>query len=235
MRTFTFFALCMAATPSFAQVYIGGAAGIDTTLVNKVEVDGQPQSDSGGTAPALAVRAGIGLGERWGAEIEVAHVLTIEQRDTAARDSLSPSFVSVIGPVEPFVWRSTLHIDSEQQVTAVNALGWVSHPIGGRVDLVFVAGAAFNRTEIERRYRFEPVVPPGFPGFPGIPGLPPRPVLIDFEPQVTRLISYGVRPLVGIEARIAFGNHLRVVPGFRMSSVGVGWSLRPIVGVAWMF
>ncbi len=111
-------------------------------------------------------------------------------------------------------------------MTAVNALAWMSYPIGGRVDLVLVAGAAFNRTEVEQRLRFEPVVPPGFP---------PRPVLIDFEPQATRFIRYGVGPLVGVETRIAFGSHLRVVPGFRMSSIGVGWSLRPTVGAAWAF
>ena len=83
MRRFSLLALCLWATPSFAQVYIGGAVGMDTTLVTSFESAGASQPDRGGTTPAVAVRAGIALGQRWGAEVEVAHGLTLEHSDTS--------------------------------------------------------------------------------------------------------------------------------------------------------
>ncbi len=228
--------LCLWAGPALAQVYVGAAVGIDTTLASRIELDNRPQADTGGTTPALAVRAGIGLGGRWGAEVEVAHALTIEQSETADRGRLGPSLVGAIfGPdrlalvvrrLGQFDLRPTLRIDSEQTVTAVNALAWASYPLGARIDLVLMGGASFNRSKVEERYRIETVLPPGFP---------PGSISFGIQPMSVRLITYDVGPMVGAEARIAFGDRVRVVPGFRMSSVGRGWSLRPDVGVAWMF
>ena len=55
---------------------------MDMTLVTSFESAGASQLDRGGTTPALAVRAGLALGQRWGAEVEVAHAFTIERSDT---------------------------------------------------------------------------------------------------------------------------------------------------------
>ncbi|HEY6361557.1 MAG TPA: hypothetical protein VIX63_10665 [Vicinamibacterales bacterium] len=237
MRTFTLLALSLWASPTFAQVYIGGAVGLDTTLVTSFESAGALQPDRGGTTPALAVRAGIALGQRWGAEVEVAHAFTIERSDTSdgsilaagARAPVRITWTSVgdfgIDAFPPIRFAPTFHIESEQQLTAVNALAWVSYAMSSRIDLVLAAGAAFNRTSVEQRVRFEPVLLPGFPA-----GLP-----IDLFAPSMRVVNYGVGPVVGVETRIGLGDHLRVVPALRMSTAFSGWSVRPTVGVAWMF
>lgn len=238
MRTLTFLAFCLCAAPSFAQVYIGAAAGSDTTLVTSFETAGASQLERGGTAPAVAVRAGIALGQRWGAEVEVARAFTIEHSNTTnggvlASGNVSSSLIGVFGidTIPPIRFAPTLRTETEQQLTAVNALAWVSYAVSGRIDLVLAAGAAFNRTVVEQRVRIEPGTLPGIPGFPaGFPGFP-----LDLFASSTRVVNYGVGPVVGVETRIAVGDRLRVVPAVRMSSAFGGWSVRPTAGVVWMF
>ena len=241
MRTLTFLAFCLCAAPSFAQVYIGAAAGSDTTLVTSFETAGASQLERGGTAPAVAVRAGIALGQRWGAEVEVARAFTIEHSNTTNGGILasgrpvdfvaSPVNFFGIDAIPPIRFAPTLRTETEQQLTAVNALAWVSYAVSGRIDLVLAAGAAFNRTVVEQRVRIEPGTLPGIPGFPvGFPGFP-----LDLFASSTRVVDYGVGPVVGVETRIAVGDRLRVVPAVRMSSAFGGWSVRPTAGIVWMF
>jgi hypothetical protein len=185
----------------------------------------------------VAGRAGIALGQRWGAEVEVARAFTIEHTNTTDGGILAsggllniPSTV-ISGDFFPIRFTPTLRTDTEQQLTAVNALAWVSYPLSGRIDLVLAAGAAFNRTVVEQRVRIESVTLPGIPGLPaGFPGLP-----LDLFASSTRVVNYDVGPVVGVETRIALGDRLRVVPAVRMSTAFGGWSVRPTAGIAWMF
>jgi hypothetical protein len=48
-------------------------------------------------------------------------------------------------------------------------------------------------------------------------------------------ISYGTRPLAGVEARIGFTSHVRLIPGVRLQGITEGWLLRPYVGLGWFF
>jgi hypothetical protein len=140
--------------------------------------------------------------------------------------------IDVIGGILPPIrFTPTLRTETEQQLTAVNALAWVSYPLSGRIDLVLAAGAAFNRTTVEQRVRLESIALPGFPGgLPGFPGVP-----LDLFAQSTRVVSYDVGPVVAVETRIALGDRLRVVPALRMSTAYSGWSVRPTAGIMWMF
>ncbi len=220
-RTFVILGLTLWASSAAAQsIYVGAAVGSDTVLANSIEAEGLIDADRGGTTPGLAVRAGIELGQRWGAEVEVAHALTLEH----SRMNEFPrggGFGVIPGGFIP-----RFRVESEQETTAVNALAWVSYAASARIDVVLLAGASFNRTSVDRRLRFDPSVLAGFP---------PGSVTITVGPECTRTTTYDVGPLVGIETRVAFGDHVRLVPAFRMSSAGVGWSLRPTVGINWMF
>ena len=60
-----------------------------------------------------------------------------------------------IDAIPPIRFAPTLLTETEQQLTAVNALAWVSYAVSSRIDLVLAAGAAFNRTSVEQRIRFE--------------------------------------------------------------------------------
>jgi hypothetical protein len=220
-RTFVVLGLSLWASSAFAQsIYVGAGVGSDTILASSIEAEGVIDADTGGTTTGLSFRAGIELGQRWGAEVEVAHALTLER----SNPNEFPRG-GVFGVLPPgFVPR--FRVDSEQEATAVNPLAWVSYAASARVEVVLVAGASFNRTVVEHQLQFDPSVLAGFP--PGSVGLV-------IGPERTRITTYDVGPLVGIETRVAFGDHFRLVPAFRMSSAGVGWSLRPAVGVNWMF
>ena len=220
-RTFVVLGLSLWASSAFAQsIYVGAAVGSDTILANSIEAEGVIGADRGGTTPGLAVRAGIQLGQRWGAEVEVAHALTLERSNTNEFPR-----GGVFGTIPPgFMPR--FRLDAEQKATAVNALAWVSYAASARVEVVLVAGASFNRTVVEQRLQFDPSVLAGFP---------PGSISLVIGPPRTTITTYDVGPLVGIETRVAFGDHFRLVPAFRMSSSGVGWSLRPTAGVAWAF
>jgi hypothetical protein len=83
----------------------------------------------------------------------------------------------------------------------------------------------FYRATYESNSRFEilPVlpaistIPTGFPSF------------------TAKTVNYGVRPLVGFEARITLTEHADLVPGIRLHGLENAWLLRPAVGLAWNF
>src|SRR5688572_13162596 len=79
LRVFMAVCLSVYVSPALAQsAYIGAALGVETSVVGGFEYNGDVQPERGGTTALIAVRAGIGLGERWGAEVELAHALTLE-------------------------------------------------------------------------------------------------------------------------------------------------------------
>jgi hypothetical protein len=212
--------LVMSASLVDAQsAYVGAAVGTDTTFASSVEVNGLAQIEAGGTAPVIAGRAGLVLGNRWGAEVEVSYTTAMERTVDGGSRFIAPP---VFGGVPAVTVFSSVMIESEQRSAAVNALGWFSYPASARVELVLLAGIAFHRAEIEQRLSFElpQLFPPGFPSI---------------GPQVTNVVAYDVGPVVGVEGRVAFGDRFRVVPGLRASGISAGWSLRPTVGVAWVF
>jgi hypothetical protein len=198
--------------------------------------------DLGGTAATLAVRAGIALGQRWGAEVEFARAFTIEHSETSEGTILAsgtqvnvpPVLVGIPGfdVIPPIRFAPTLRTETEQQLSSVNALAWVSYAVSSRIDLVLAAGAAFNRSTVEQRVRIESITLPGFPA--GLPGFPAG-VPLDLFTRSTRVVNYDVGPVVGVETRIALGDRLRVVPALRMSTAYSGWSVRPTAGIIWMF
>jgi len=101
-------------------------------------------------------------------------------------------------------------------------LVWVRQGVGGTVDLIYLGGVAFSRqrTEITQN-------------FPTILGLfAPLPPNSAFR---STTINYGARPLVGIEGRIRFTSHIRLIPGVRLQGITEGWLLRPYVGLGWFF
>jgi hypothetical protein len=203
------------------SIYLGAAAGSDTFLTTQVEAGQFSQPESGGTTPVFAVRGGITLGERWGAEVEFARSLTIE-RDNAVD---FPSFPLTLGGIVPVGFpRPSFRVESEQALTAVNTVAWVSYPLNARLDVVVMAGAAFQRSETEQSLSID------FPQlvFPGSP-------MLTVLPDSTRVTTYDVGPLVGVEGRIRFGDHVRVVPALRLSDAAGGWSVRPTAGVDWVF
>jgi hypothetical protein len=236
-RVSLFLGALLLSPPAFAQgLYVGFAAGSDSVLVSHAETETEllPFLDQGGTVPTFALRVGLPVGGRWGVELEGAHSLALEKSFDLSRVLLQGSSFTFSSSSDfPLPGTQILRpqpiaitSETERSVTAVNAVGWVRYTLGARLDLAFLGGATFTRRTTEQRYSFpRPSLPPGFP-----PDLLPI-----IQPSARRLITYDVGPLIGAEAWLAFGDHIRVVPGVRLSAVAAEWSVRPTAGVAWVF
>jgi hypothetical protein len=228
-----FLAFCLIAAPASAQsVYVAVSGGSNTLLASHVEIADQSTDDSRGTAPFIGARVGIALGARWGVELDATQDFGVR---TSQREDIGIDFA--FGGLRPI---PSIAIDTDTEATTFNPSVWIAQAVGNRVDLVFLAGVAFSRTEIEQELRFDA---PGFtvsglfnqPSAPfGI--VPTRSVsaLTPF-PRSTETVIYDIGPLAGVDARIAFGTHIRVTPGLRLSGVGSGWSVRPAIAIGWMF
>ena len=109
----------------------------------------------------------------------------------------------------------------ERRNTTLDTLAWVAQPVGSRVDLVYLGGIAFNRIVEDISFQFT------------------RRIVGIVVPNSTRTITYDVGPVAGIEARIALTDHVRLVPGVRLQSLGgnaaQGWLVRPSAGLSWQF
>jgi hypothetical protein len=116
--------------------------------------------------------------------------------------------------------------ESERRSFVLTPAAWVTLATGSRLDLRFLAGAVFERTSFEERTRI---------AFPLPAGIPPQLLPPIAREQTLNVTTYRVGPLVGAEGWIAFGDHIRVVPGVRLSSAQAGWSLRPSAALAWTF
>jgi hypothetical protein len=234
MRVLMILYACLLVSPAVAQtVYVAGAAGIDTTLADDFENDFVLTEGGGGTVPSFAARLGLGLGERWGVEFEVAQSLTLERSDDSPVVPPGAGGVTVSGilsiptgaPITSII--PDFSFESERRSTALNPVAWVRVRAGSRLALQFLAGASFQRTTYEQRSRLDFIIQGNV--FPQI-----------FPPPVPReetwhAVVYDVAPLVGAEAWLSFGDHVHVVPGIRLSSVSEGWSVRPSAALSWTF
>lgn len=238
MKPFIYaFVLLLVATPARAQdFYASFVVGADTILADNYEVSGEPGGLSGGgTAPFFGVRLGGAIGSWWGAEIEVAQSLETKQTfETPAYRQLSTS----IGSSQPYVTFAGPRITTVSAATYVTPSVWVLRSVGERLDLVFLGGVSFNRSATEQTIE-------GLPGFVlpargildlGVSGSWTTAILPFPQPPITsETTTYDVGAVAGFEARIRFGEHLRVVPGIRLSDIRSDWSVRPSVAVAWAF
>jgi hypothetical protein len=230
LRCFLVLALTLAASAVSAQsVYVAVSAGSDTILASRIEVQDQITEDAGGTAPFVGARVGMALGSRWGTEVEVAYRF---REESTREQRLGSDIVVLPGLVIP---APVATIETSTAITSFSPSVWVAQAVANRLDLVFHAGVAFNRTQSTRDVRFDArrVQATLVPLPPNIGVITPIRTLTPAVPS-TKLTVYDVEPLVGIDARIGVGSRLRVTPGLRMSGIG-GWSVRPSVAVGWMF
>jgi hypothetical protein len=111
---------------------------------------------------------------------------------------------------------------AEMRAVTTSALVFGAQKVSSRVDLVYLGGIGFSR--VSRHYSYDS-----------------SPVLASLLPTRFDIDSaqYGVGPVVGVEARMAFSAHARLVAGVRLHAPGSvaldGWLIRPGAGVSWSF
>jgi hypothetical protein len=214
--------------PAVAQsIYVAGALGADISLVSGQESFGV-SSPAGGEALSGGARVGVVLEDRWGVEVEVSRAAEMES--DLGRGGPVP-----LGALFPIILPE---VSYETRITTVTTTASLRQQIADRVALVYLGGIVFHRTDSEIQYPF-------VRGIPTLSGNISYAFSSAFEAVMpagialpsTRIesVQYGAGPVAGIEAHIGYGDHISIIPGFRMHGLPDAWLLRPAVAVGWTF
>ena len=134
-----------------------------------------------------------------------------------------PSVQPPLGGVFLIQRGSSIFCTVRQAHSTLSPTLWMNQELTGRVSMVYLAGMSFYRSTFENESRFD-ILP-----------LPPGISIPSIFPPISKTVTYGVKPLAGVEARIELTEHVDLVPGLRLHGVDNGWLLRPAVGLAWNF
>jgi hypothetical protein len=216
------------------SAYVAGTIGADVSRVSHTDANFISSSPDGSETLSGSVRVGTAIAPSWGVELEFVHSGRSHDQVTPQVFPLATNTVITGAPVvtaQGFTFTSTsanaipirfVQSDIRQSHSDLDALLWVRQGVGGSVDLVYLGGVVFSRQRTE--------ITQNFPTILGL--LAPLPPNSAFR---STTISYGTRPLAGIEARIRFTSHVRLIPGVRLQGITEGWLLRPYVGLGWFF
>lgn len=102
--------------------------------------------------------------------------------------------------------------------------------LSGSIDLVYLGGLTFSRTESEQSVTMRRLAV-------AVPGITAP--LIAPNPQTTISTAYGVGPMAGLDAQFSITDHVLLVTGVRMQGLKTGtadaWLVRASAGVGWRF
>jgi len=216
-------------TPALAQsTYVVAGIGADVFRTRHVQAGGFDSPTADGEAVALSLRAGTAVTDRWGVELEFTRAAKIERE--LRRGFPVPLLRNVV--VAPVPARPDISVPIFESTTRVSrrnatldAVLWVTQPVGSRVDLVYLGGVAFARAVDTVAFQFTPRAALA-------------PIIL---PNATQTTTYGTGPVAGLEARIQLTTHAVLIPGIRLHAVtgtgdaGGGWLLRPAVALGWRF
>ena len=231
---------CVSATPASAQTYVTGLLGAD--LIRSTRIDAGPFEIPNGDGETLstALRVGTALGERWGVELEVALGGEIE-RETTFRPPINLlagttgslfNLPFTLVPEAVIFPPITLEYsyELEQEHVTISPAAWVRQSLSGSIDLVYLGGLTFSRTESEQSVSMRRLAV-------SVPGITVP--LIAPNPQATKSTAYGIGPMAGIDARWSLADHVMLVTGVRMQGMKTGsgdaWLIRASAGLGWMF
>ena len=219
------------------SAYVAGTIGADVSRVSHTDSNFSSSSPDGSETLSGSVRVGTAVGASWGVELEFVQSAHSHDQVTPVVSPLATgnSVATTTGvptiTIQGFTFSSAsanaipirfVQSDVRQSHSDLDAVFWVRQGVGGSVDLVYLGGVAFARERTE--------ITQNFPTILGL--LAPLPPNSAFR---STTISYGTRPLAGIEARIRFTSHVRLIPGVRLQGITEGWLLRPYVGLGWFF
>lgn len=213
----------LVAAPVYAQSpYVAGIVGAEVVRTSS----SGGRNNGNGEALAGAVRVGTFLTPRIGVEVEMHLPARIESTELGIYPALEGSLQPGTALAYLFdVLPSSVRVPqtrTEVRAVTTSALLFASQKVSSRLDLVYLGGVGFTR--VSRRFSFD--------GPMALAEL--IPIRLDLEN-----VQYGAGPVVGIEARMAFSAHARVVGGIRLHAPSQalldGWLIRPGVGVSWSF
>jgi hypothetical protein len=229
----TLLVVLLASSARAQSAYVAGTIGADVSRISHTDSNFY-DSPEGSETLSGSVRVGTEIGPNWGVELELVHSGRSHDQVTPSVQPLATTTsITGVAPIalQGFTFTSAspnvipirfVQSDVRQSHSDLDALAWVRQAVGGSVDLVYLGGVALPRERTE--------ITQNFPTILGL--LAPLPPNSAFR---STTISYGTRPLAGIEARIRFTSHVRLIPGVRLQGIADGWLLRPYVGLGWFF
>jgi hypothetical protein len=133
-------------------------------------------------------------------------------------------------------------VEFRTRTTTISTTASIRQQVSDNVALAYLGGIVFHRTDREINYgRIRGLPAPGSPMVPGGVSVGPGrldpilPVALALPFSQIDSVQYGTGPVVGIEAHLGYGDHLSIIPGFRMHGLPNAWLLRPAVAVGWTF
>ena len=235
-RTLCLVAACAALMlPAAAQAqsaYINASLTGEFMLASHIDGgDSDRPLESGGRAVGVDLRAGAGLGSAWGVEAGFLWPAAIDNESVGALAStgeLSYTFNGVVGSRPSVLLPRTYRVQTSDRTTTVSAGVWARQDFTSRWAMVYIGGVGIHRRTREQAMTLDLLAMPGVVVIPGLTG-------IAFPAIRSEVVSYGMRPFVGAEARIGMGARLEFVAGVRVHDVSDGLIVRPSVGAGWRF
>ena len=225
-----FLLICAAPPAALAQSpYVAAIVGADVFRSAESEVNGVEAPNGNGEVFGAGLRLGTSLGDRWGIELDYVRPGKLEHDNGPSPFVRALAGGGALAGFDPFGATAPIIIGARSRTsvrsTTLSTTAWIGQRVSGPVELAYVGGLSFSRVTQEVEYNL------GQPR-PLVPLLPQR-------LQRVRNTRYGIGPVVGMEARIALTDHLRLVPGLRLHSLGgdmpQAWLIRPAVGIGWVF
>jgi hypothetical protein len=200
--------------------YVGVSLVGDLLRRGFYEGGGIGRQDASDEALGFSLRLGVPLGAQWGVETEFVRPAAVER---GFPDGPLPLFLQSALPVGPFRYQ----VETSERTTSFVATAWARHAMSVRTSLVFHGGLA-----VHRYWQLTDASFSIFESGPIRPGISIFPVP---TPTRTEAVSYSMRPVVGVEARIGMTEHVALVPSFRVHGIEGGVLMRPSVGLIWAF
>lgn len=224
--------LAVAGVPSAAaaqgpSTYVSALLAGDIVRGTSVDSDLLPifpgrRNEQGSAAPALLLRAGTPIGERWGVEVEAGFggsIESVRSYDVSIFTIAAPG--SILFPEgslpPPF---SAYEMRTSERRTTIGASVWARRELGERAGLIFLGGLVFSRVHTEDEIQFD------------------NPFALSIAPSALEATSYGVGAMAGIETDVRLTGRLSLTAGVRLNSenaVGRAWVIRPAAGLRWSF
>jgi hypothetical protein len=205
--------LLFAATSASAQsAYVAADVGAD---ISRLSHSDSSLSFAGGTSSgheafSWDLRVGTSIGSAWG--VELSHVRSLNDR------SNQPFPVQLATLTPQIALPVNFNITARHHRSSFDTVVWARQRAGA-IDLIYLGGLSFLRDRTDLTSNI------------GSAALP-IPIPISIGGSTT---TYGAHPLVGMEGRIAMGDHARLMPGIHVQGISGGWLIRPYVGIGWMF
>ena len=230
----TLLVVSFAASAGAQSAYVAGTIGADVSRVSHTDANFISSSPNGSETLSGSLRVGTAIGPSWGVELEFVQSAHSHDQVTPVVSPLATTTsttgvptitfqgVTISSPSANVIPVRFVQSDIRQSHSDLDALVWVRQAVGGSVDLVYLGGLAFSRQRTEVTQNFPTILQLFAP-------LPPNSAFR------STTISYGTRPLAGVEGRIKFTSHVRLVPGVRLQGIADGWLVRPYVGLGWFF